>query len=140
MNKTLIILRGIPGAGKSTFANFIWESGVIFEADQYFYDDEGNYNFDASKLREAHAQCQQRVENAMKVNQDNPQYYPEIVISNTSTTEKELQPYLDLANKYGYYVVSLIVENRHNGISRHGVPDDILDKMEARLKKNIKLR
>jgi len=130
--KQLILLRGLPGAGKSTFANFIWQSGVIFEADQYFYDNEGNYNFDATKLGAAHKDCQSRVEQAMKTHEENPQYYPEIVVSNTSTTEKELQPYIDLANKYDYKVISLIVENRHGNKSVHNVPDEKLEQMKNR--------
>jgi len=130
--KQLILLRGLPGAGKSTFANFIWQSGVIFEADQYFYDNEGNYNFDASKLHLAHKWCQLRVEHAMEDHEENPQYYPEIVVSNTSTTEKELQPYIDLANKYDYKVISLIVENRHGNKSVHNVPDEKLEQMKNR--------
>ena len=136
--RTLIILRGLPGAGKSSFANFMWSSGVIFEADKYFYDGYGNYNFDASKLHEAHKWCQFQVENAMISNKETDgKYYPEIVLSNTSTTEKELQPYLDLAAKYDYKVVSLIVENRHGNKSVHGVPDETMEKMKKRF--DIKL-
>lgn len=132
MDKVLIILRGIPGAGKSTFANLIWSKYVICEADKYFYDEEGNYNFDATKLGEAHQWCQWQVEQMMKDNEVNKQYYPEIVVSNTSTTEKELEPYLKLADKYGYNVVSLIVENRHSGVSKHNVPQETIDKMRNR--------
>lgn len=137
MNKVLIILRGLPGSGKSSFANLIWASHVICEADQFFYDEEGNYNFDATKLGQAHKACQEKVEMFMQDNLNNHQYYPEIVVSNTSTTEKELQPYLDLALKYGYTVVSLIVENRHGGQNVHGVPDEKLEQMRNRF--NIKL-
>ena len=116
---------------------------MICEADKYFYNEGGEYIFDASKLGEAHKWCQNEVEIRMKDNQVNPQYYSEIVVSNTSTTEKELQPYIDLAEKYGYMVVSLVVENRHgNGeeTNIHGVVKEVLDKMENRLKNNIKLR
>jgi predicted kinase len=131
--RTLIILRGLPGSGKSSFANFIWSSGVIFEADKYFYDKDDNYNFDTSKLHDAHKWCQSEVENAMIENmKSNGVYFPEIVVSNTSTTEKELQPYLDLATKYDYKVVSLIVENRHGNSSVHNVPDETIDKMRNR--------
>ena len=131
--KTLIILRGLPGAGKSSFANFMWSSGVIFEADKYFYDEKGNYNFDASKLHAAHKWCQGEVETAMILNYTSGgEYYPEIIVSNTSTTEKEMQPYIDLAKQYDYKVVSLIVENRHGNKSVHGVPDETMEKMKNR--------
>jgi hypothetical protein len=136
--RTLIILRGLPGSGKSTFANFIWESGVIFEADKYFYDEEGNYNFDASKLHLAHKWCQLLVEHAMEDNRESGgKYFPEIVVSNTSTTEKELEPYLELARKYDYNIISLVVENRHGNKSIHNVPDSTVEKMRNRF--NISL-
>ena len=135
--KTLILLRGLPGSGKSTFANYMF-SNNIFEADQYFYDEDGNYNFDASKLYEAHKWCQLRVEHAMEDNlESNGMYFSEIVVSNTSTTEKELEPYLELAKKYDYQVVSLIVENRHGSKSIHNVPIETIEKMKNRF--SIKL-
>jgi predicted kinase len=128
--KTLIILRGLPGSGKTSFAKYMFSNNV-FEADQYFYDSDGNYNFDASKLHEAHLHCQKRVEELMQMS-DTTQYGGEIVVSNTATTERELEPYLKLAKSYGYIVVSLIVENRHGNKSVHGVPDETLEKMRKR--------
>ena len=47
MEKILYIVRGIPGSGKSTFAKTL--GGIHIEADQYFVDGDGNYNFDGSK-------------------------------------------------------------------------------------------
>jgi predicted kinase len=127
--KTLYIIRGCPGSGKSTLAQEKFLNN--FEADMYHYDKDGNYNFDISKLGEAHKWCQNQVETLMKVNEE------EITVSNTSTTEKELKPYMDLAEKYGYRVISLIVENRHGGKNIHGVPSETLTKMKERF--NIKL-
>jgi predicted kinase len=132
MNKILILVRGIPGSGKSTFANLIWNNYAICEADKFFYDKDGNYNFDPSKLKQAHAWCQNEVEIKMQDNQNNPQFYPEIAVSNTFTQEWEMQAYLDLASKYDYKVFSIIIENRHGGKNLHGVPDDTLKKMKDR--------
>lgn len=138
--RILFLLRGVSGAGKSTLANHIWSSGVIFEADQYFYDENGNYNFDASKLNLAHGWCKLRVEHAMEDNLETKgAHFPEIIVSNTFTTEKELEPYLELAKQYDYRVVSLIVENRHGNSSVHNVPAETLVKQKNRLLKNIKL-
>jgi hypothetical protein len=106
-------------------------SNNVFEADQYFYDENYNYNFDVTKLHAAHMDCQRRVEELMKIS-DTTQYGSEIVVSNTSTTKKEMEPYLKLAEKYGYKVVSLIVENRHGNTSVHNVPDETMEKMRNR--------
>jgi predicted kinase len=131
--KVLVLLRGVPGAGKSSFANFVWNSGVIFEADKFFDTPDGGYKFDATKLKEAHEWCRLGVQTAMEENiQTNGQYYPEIIVSNTFTREWEMQAYVDLAKEFGYTVVSLIVENRHGGVNQHGVPEEKVQEMRDR--------
>ena len=132
MNKILTLVRGLPGSGKSTFANFIWNDYAICEADKFFVDSEGNYNFDATRLRQAHEWCRNQVETRMKDNENNPQYYPEIVVSNTFTQEWEMEAYYKLAEQYKYKVFSIIVENRHGGVNQHGVPVDKLEQMKNR--------
>ena len=124
--KELFLLRGLPGSGKTTLAKSIAGSkGWIKEADMYFVDSEGNYNFKPSQIKDAHAWCQEEVEFLMK-------YEHKVVVSNTFTQEWEMQPYYDLAEKYGYRVYSLIVENRHSGINQHGVPEEKLEQMKNR--------
>ena len=131
--KVLVLLRGVPGAGKSSFANFVWNSGVIFEADKFFDTPDGGYKFDATKLKEAHEWCRLGVQTAMEENiQTDSQYYSEIVVSNTFTREWEMQAYVDLAKEFGYTVVSLIVENRHGGVNEHGVPEEKVQEMRDR--------
>ena len=130
--KVLTLVRGLPGSGKSTFANLITNKFSICQADLFFYDKEGNYNFDGSKLKLAHVWCFNQVRIRMEDNKLNPQFYPEIVVSNTFTQEWEMLPYYDLAKKYGYRVHSLIVENRHGGVNEHGVPEDKIKLMKNR--------
>lgn len=132
MSKLLVLLRGLPGSGKSSFAKHMWSDFVICEADQFFYDSEGNYNFNPSKLKDAHKYCRDRVETFMSDNEKNPQFYPEIVVSNTFTKEWEMDEYFKLAKKYDYQVVSLIVENRHGNKNVHGVPDSKIEEMRNR--------
>jgi len=43
-----------------------------------------------------------------------------------------MKPYYDLAERYGYRVTSIIVENRHGGVNEHGVPVDKLEQMKNR--------
>jgi predicted kinase len=129
--KALILLRGLPGSGKSTLANQL--SPNICEADMYFMRN-GKYEFDMNLLPAAHMWCRMRCEDFMKDDQST------IVVSNTLTSEKELKPYVELAEKYGYQIISLVVENRHGNKSIHDVPDETLNRMEDRLRNSIKLR
>lgn len=121
--KELILLRGLPGSGKSTLAKSL--GGKHFEADMYFVRD-GEYQFDGTKLKEAHEWCRSSVGGLM-INEE-----PKLVVSNTFTQEWEMKPYFDLAKNYGYRVYSLIVENRHGGVNEHGVPEDKLEQMKNR--------
>jgi predicted kinase len=134
--KRLILVRGISGSGKSTFCMSVWhsETSAWFEADHYFYNEDGEYNFDASKLNEAHTACQDGVRKAMTQEQEI------IYVSNTFTTEEELEPYFEMAKEYDYNVTSLIIENRNNTKSVHDVPEATLQKQEQRLRGSIKLR
>ena len=133
MNKNLYIVRGLPGSGKSTFAlNLVGADFLVCEADKYFMID-GEYKFDATKLKQAHEFCRNTVETYMRDNVEaNDQFYRQIAVSNTFTQEWEMQPYIDLAKKYGYTVFTIVVENRHGGVNQHGVPDEVLTKMRDR--------
>jgi ABC-type molybdenum transport system ATPase subunit/photorepair protein PhrA len=126
--KELFLIRGISGAGKSTLAKILVgdKDYCHKEADMYFVDRVGNYNFNPSKLKDAHKWCQDEIEFVMKHD------HSPVVVSNTFTQEWEMQSYYELAEKYGYRVHSLIVENRHGGVNEHGVPEDKLEIMKNR--------
>jgi predicted kinase len=125
--KKIILLRGLPGSGKSSLAKLMSNALTGFvEADMYFIQN-GEYKFDASKLRQAHAWCQNQVKEWM-----GPNGLDEIIVSNTFTQEWEMQPYFELAEKYGYVIFSLVVENRHGGKNVHNVPEDKLEQMKNR--------
>lgn len=128
MEKTLYIVRGIPGSGKSTFAKTL--GGTHFETDEFFMVD-GEYKFDPTKIKEAHRWCQDSVNTAMILNHT-AGLNNVIVVSNTFTQEWEMEPYFQMADTYGYKVFSVIVENRHGGINTHGVPEDKLQVMRDR--------
>lgn len=128
MEKTLYIVRGIPGSGKSTFAKTL--GGTHFETDEFFMVD-GEYKFDPTKLKEAHRWCQDSVNTAMILNHT-AGLNNVIVVSNTFTQEWEMEPYFQMADTYGYKVFSVIVENRHGGINTHGVPEGKLQAMRDR--------
>jgi len=121
--KELFLLRGVPGAGKSTLAKSL--GGIHIESDMFFMDGD-EYKFDPSKLKDAHAWCQSAVNVWMKNS------IPKIVVSNTFTQEWEIQPYFDLVEKYDYRVYSLIVENRHGNKDVHNVPEEKLVQMKNR--------
>jgi len=134
MKKILFIIRGVSGAGKSTFAKkIVGHDFLVCEADKYFVNKEtGEYKFDFSKIKDAHKFCQDMVETYMKDSLVNNQFYREIAVSNTFTQEWEMDPYFKLAKEYGYTVFSIVVENRHGGTNVHNVPEDKIEQMKNR--------
>jgi len=104
--KTMILVRGLSGSGKTTIADLIVgedESRISISVDDYFYSDDDEYEFDVSKLVDAHNWCKQEVETCLT------QGYEVVVVHNTFTRRFELEKYLSLAINYGYriHVISL---------------------------------
>jgi len=129
MMQTLYLIRGVPGSGKSSFAQTLLDSGVVdvkAEADDLFLlIGKGEYSFDPSKLKEAHEWCQETARVHLK-NGDN------VAVSNTSTTEKEVAVYQQIAELTGSKFMSIILENRHEGQNIHNVPPEKIQQMKNR--------
>jgi hypothetical protein len=92
----------------------------------FFVDCEGNYKFEPSKIKDAHKWCQEEMDFLMRLE------HSPVVVSNTFTQEWEMEPYFELAKKYGYKVFTVIVENRHGGTNEHNVPEDKIEQMKTR--------
>lgn len=127
----LILLRGLPGSGKTTLGSvilkaFTFDNLEVISADDYFFDEYGNEYFNPGELGLAHAQAELRCANKMKVRN------PKIVVANTFIKEKELDVYYELAERYNYRVHVVVVENRHGSKSVHGVSDTTMAKMKRR--------
>ena len=132
-NRHLYIIRGLPGSGKSTLAHSLADE--VFENDDLFTNPDGTYDFKKAKeqkpwfpwmsIREAVETTFQRVKNCMERGEKR------IAVANTFSTERELMPYLKLAEKCGYTAHVVIAENRHDGVNIHGVPSDAIEKMRG---------
>jgi len=122
----IILVRGLPGSGKSTYAKMLAaEHGFVhLEADMYFTSEEtGIYKFDPTKLSEAHYWCQLGTEAAMTQG-DN------VVVSNTFVTRREMEPYYKLADRYNYRVIERIMYGDYG--STHNVPEKTIKRMRRR--------
>lgn len=123
----LVLVRGLPGSGKSTLAKNLIGWYYHLETDMFWMKD-GEYKFDASKLREAHAWCQSETRKLM-----NNGFSP--VVSNTFTTKKELKPYFDIAKEFNLVPTVILCQNQWGNI--HNVPEETLKRMEARFEYDI---
>lgn len=124
-DKILYIIRGVPGSGKSTLAHKLTDN--VVEADQYFYDDEGNYNWSADKLNQAHKWCFNTVKKYMEEGRD------KIAVANTFVKNKDYKRYVELAKEFGYKVDIRTCTGNYQNI--HNVPDETVEKMRSKFQK-----
>lgn len=128
---SLILLRGLPGSGKSMLAKVLSENGhwPVFSVDDYFTDPvSGAYEFRFAENHLAYQQCRDQTEKAMRQGSD------KIFLDNTFTMDWEMEPYFELATRYAYTIFVTTVEKYHQGVNRHEVTDEQLRKMAEKYK------
>lgn len=132
-----IILRGLPGSGKSTIANLLRGfqpcKSAIVSADEYFMSVDG-YKFDKSKLGEAHEFCFSNFKNACLINLN-------IIVDNTNLSFKEYSKYIQWAKPQGYSIQIITIETdlSDEELAKrniHGVPVETIKRMRARMNSN----
>ncbi|CAG0881872.1 unnamed protein product [Darwinula stevensoni] len=100
-SKVILIMRGLPGSGKSHLTKVItqlYPHATICSADDY-YSLTGMYEFDPSRLKDAHAYSQ------AKADQECNKGTSVVIIDNTNVTRWEMIPYVKMGNAYKYVVL-----------------------------------
>ncbi len=99
--KLVVVLRGLPGSGKTTFARqlvaYAREKGIasgICSADDYFVNSAGQYNFCRLWLKTAHNQCREKFYLMLGSDPRNdPHGVSLIIVDNTNITTSEYRDY-----------------------------------------------
>ena len=122
-NRTLHLVRGLPGSGKTTLAHKL--SDQVFSADDYFYEKgKGVYHFAAEELPAAHAECRWKTEAAMIAGHMN------VAVANTFSQAWEAADYFEMAKDHGYLVNVVECQSQFGNV--HGVPESSIDRMRER--------
>ncbi|HDY7867686.1 ATP-binding protein [Vibrio vulnificus] len=121
----LTLIRGLPGSGKSTLAQQLAKQthAVHLEADMYFVDQQGRYQFDPTRLEQAHRWCLNKVCQYLKQGRA-------VIVSNTFVQHWEMKPYLRFAERHGLSVEIFVCTGEYGSI--HDVPAQTIEKMRQR--------
>ena len=153
----VIIMRGVSGGGKSTFAGKLMRTNGeesdreplfdlfreaaknnvrgVFSADQFFLDGDGEYVFDRNRLGDAHADCMRRFVTFLHVDPITG-YKRLAIVDNTNTTVEEIAPYAAVARAFGHevHIVEIEIDPGDAFVRNvHKVPLATVDSQEARI-------
>lgn len=142
-DKQVVLMRGISGAGKSETIKIIqklYPGTKIVSADFYFMKDpEGNikddvYNFDPTKLKDAHGESQAQFKHYLDNN------VSPVIVDNTNLRKWEMEFYINTAQEYGYdyKIINIdtpvdIIKRRQKGRGVKEVPEAAIDRMKGAL-------
>lgn len=141
----VILLQGVPGSGKSTYGRRLVEetklsgkSVEVVSAD-FFFEKDGEYRFDPTKLEQAHASCFMAFLRALEKGTDL------VIVDNTNTKIEFMTPYVlamsaaNLARPENPYTCKVVqvpcdpkVAARRN---THGVPEETCCRMAREIER-----
>ena len=121
----VVILRGLPGSGKSHMARTI-EGAVVCSTDDYFVDEAGHYKWARDKIHEVHKQCFLKF---LRTLQEGTAQV--VIVDNTNLLAWEIAPYYQLAESLGHQVVIVTIEAPVELCKRrnvHQCPPEVIDR------------
>ena len=140
-DRVLILIRGIPGSGKTTFAEWLmWRTnsggrplGITGGepaqvcADRFMVNEEGEYEFNPTLLEVAHKACFAMAEQYLKDGRS------PVIVHNTFTRDWEMQPYRELAECYKAEIFVIEMSQQFENV--HDVPEEVVNNMKERFER-----
>lgn len=119
----LILIRGIPGSGKSSLyeTKFKNKGYKHVEADMFHINKDGEYKYNPDNVKNGHMWCQKRTRELLESGK-------KVVVSNTFVKEFEMKFYFNLAEELNKSIQVIRMTTQFKSI--HNVPEKSLNKMK----------
>jgi predicted kinase len=123
---SLTLIRGHSGSGKSTLAREkadLCIKAIVIEADQYFINEQGKYNYNHGEIKQAHAWCQDEVRHYLSAGYD-------VFVANTACRLWEVKVYQDIAEDFDTKLN--VIECTGNFANTHDVSIEVVEQQKSR--------
>lgn len=120
MNQKLVIIRGVPGSGKSTRAKEFVKLGYAHYENDQFLMLNGVYHWTPERLKAAISACTNAARNALQEGQS-------VVVSNCFITHKSYSEFVKMAETMGASAEVINCYGEYQ--NEHNAPDNILQQM-----------
>lgn len=119
LDSMVVIVRGLPGSGKTTLAREIARScGYVHVENDMYFETKGGYEYDRSRLKNAQHWCFHAARDALMTGK-------KVVVSNVFTKVAHMSDFLKLHDAV------TVIECQGNFGSAHDVPVEVLGRMRA---------
>ena len=129
----LILVRGVPGSGKTTFANRLFSRcptsirtgrGIVNWENDMFFMKNGKYEWSRERLPDAIEWCNSHVVQSLMRGAT-------VIVSNTFIKHVHMCELINAADALGIHQVVFRMTGKHKDI--HNVPKDIVENMRANM-------
>ena len=133
----VLFVRGIPGSGKSFYANNTLARQLnckVFEADDHMVNEEGEYSYNPQLIEQCHQLCR---EDAIKSLQEGAEH---VIIANTGAMVRDYELYLAQFQEAFEKIDVQFYQTNYPGTSVHGVPEHAIARMRSKFLTNEELK
>lgn len=128
--RKVIIVRGLPGSGKTGYTQIFWPGVLLIEGDQYFMTSDGKYLLDTSMLKNSTEYTRIMLSTALSLG------IKCVVITLVSADGSFAKILAKIARAFGYQVTHQWIDfdNGNTNQDRHNVPKEVIVHMKQNWK------